>query len=407
MKTLITFLIVSSLLFSIHAEAQISENAATKIYQAQYGDTIYMHEGRYSYVFNDSLASGKWEARYNQNNKLAVETYFVNGRKEGKEIVYSKDGQIFTERNFKNGMLDGPVKKYWPNGKLSNSTEYVKGKAEGPSVEWWENGIMKDKMLMKDDQPEGVQTSWGENGNKEVERFWKYGFLNGPVTLWYEDGTVYSKGFYSEASYDKIEKYEMGHVKDGEWKYWNRNAELVKTEMYENGKLVSLQQHKDLNPFKAKEYKKLDMDSLQMGRYKLCSAIPADLVSTVSISSFKGDSSMSVFHAGNYDYEYVEVTPAFKDRKNAYKIETNDVSYRTADNIGVGSTVTEILQKEGDLEVISSMETSLDLKLKKSNIYIRLDEDSSKLYYYSDSKDIKNLNKNGFVKSAYITSSCK
>ena len=72
------------------------------------------------------------------------------------------------------------------------------------------------------------QIKWHENGQKSYEANFKYGKQNGPYIFWYENG---QKSY--EANYKKGK--EHGIVKS-----CDREGNLTKTEILENGKVVEV-----------------------------------------------------------------------------------------------------------------------------------------------------------------------
>jgi len=65
------------------------------------------------------------------------------------------------------------------------------------------------------------------NGNKRIE-FYHMGIgAEGKMTKWYANGNLESESYFE--SNEPINR----------WKYYNQNGELIREEIYENGKLTS------------------------------------------------------------------------------------------------------------------------------------------------------------------------
>ena len=86
-----------------------------------------------------------------------------------------------------------------------------------------------------------TQTDYYLNGTKrrEVQLFKHIPHqYNGPSTYWFQNGQVDSKGFY------------LNNMKNGEWKYYNEQGELVAKRIYNNGIIIASSfWDNDGNPF--------------------------------------------------------------------------------------------------------------------------------------------------------------
>ena len=64
------------------------------------------------------------------------------------------------------------------------------------------------------------------NGKTLLQGNYIDGKPNGKIVEWHENGIKKEEGKY------------ILMKKEGEWKYWDENGELIKTEIYEGGKLI-------------------------------------------------------------------------------------------------------------------------------------------------------------------------
>lgn len=120
---------------------------------------------------------------------------------------------------------------YWRNGLIKKKTIMVKG---GDNFyRWWcdiqfyQNGQLIVKWCPYQFTEKTLITRYYPNGKKQME--WTQ-FLMGAVgmfTWWHDNGQK-----ESEVNFEN-------YVEEGERKYWDRKGNLIKTEMWKNGEIVS------------------------------------------------------------------------------------------------------------------------------------------------------------------------
>ncbi len=120
-------------------------------------------------ILIDKKREGKWEYYHNTNAKLMmIENYdndlligerlsyydngqvsekvtFINGKKEGKELIYTLKGILYKVFNYKNGLLEGENKYYNGKGELIIEGNYKANKKNG-IWKYYENGkLIREK----------------------------------------------------------------------------------------------------------------------------------------------------------------------------------------------------------------------------------------------------------------------
>ncbi|MFH1622777.1 MAG: toxin-antitoxin system YwqK family antitoxin [Candidatus Omnitrophota bacterium] len=93
---------------------------------------------------------------------------------------------------------EGPVKGYYPNGNLRFESYYKNGKLEGKFKFYYESGILQTEKNYKNDKEEGLCKWYYENGNLESERNYKEGKLDGITKTYHEDGTLWTEEYYKD-----------------------------------------------------------------------------------------------------------------------------------------------------------------------------------------------------------------
>ena len=96
---------------------------------------------------------------YYSDGTLAVESFFDNGKREGKACYYSKEGLLVKESNYKQGLLDG-VQKYFQNGILASEFEMKEGKFDGKILLYHPDGTVRREVNMKEGKRHGIDSLW-------------------------------------------------------------------------------------------------------------------------------------------------------------------------------------------------------------------------------------------------------
>ena len=98
----------------------------------------------------------------------------------------------------------------------------------GKYVEYFENGQKHIEEHLRLGKRNGLMTEWHENGQKASEGNWKNGKLEGLMTEWHDNGQKASEI-----------NSKNGEIVDGVVTIWDKDGDVIKTETYKDGKLVS------------------------------------------------------------------------------------------------------------------------------------------------------------------------
>ena len=83
----------------------------------------------------------------------------------GKYVVYYESGQKRYEGNFVSGKMEGKQIKWHENGQMSYEANFKYGKQQGPYIFWYENGQKSYEANYKKGKEHGIVTSWDREGN--------------------------------------------------------------------------------------------------------------------------------------------------------------------------------------------------------------------------------------------------
>jgi len=83
----------------------------------------------------------------------------------GKYVIYYESGQKRYEGNFVSGKMEGKQIKWHENGQMSYEANFKYGKQQGPYIFWYENGQKSYEANYKKGKEDGIVTSWDREGN--------------------------------------------------------------------------------------------------------------------------------------------------------------------------------------------------------------------------------------------------
>lgn len=210
----------------------------------------------------DSVVTNGYQLFYYPNHKISSEGTMVNGKPNGYWKTYNKYGTLVSEGNRKNFLLDSTWNFYNDEGKLSLIINYKKGKKSGIRKTFFQDKIVVDSFDMD------VKNNWNKilypNGKLKNKTFYKNGLEQGWAFEYAKDGriitrTLYNNGFIKKREYinaynhngkkqgiwetfysnniiKESGRYRNG-IKDGYFKYYDKEGNLTKIEKYRNGLL--------------------------------------------------------------------------------------------------------------------------------------------------------------------------
>lgn len=240
---------------------------------------------RHWYVRNKIAAVGNQNAQgmpidywnyYFSNGILRSEgMYNSSGKREGVWKFYAESGVISDIENYKNGNIEGIVESYFKNGGIEAQKNYVNSILEGVQTTYYPTGAKKGSYEYKNNQQEGKEISYYQNGQLQYELLMTGGKAQGPYIQYYNSGHVKEKAtfkdnlyigryqsFYNfpentlsiDVTYEKGKpvgaykayfrngktssegQYNKDGQKDGLWKKYNDEGNLVEEEEFSDGK---------------------------------------------------------------------------------------------------------------------------------------------------------------------------
>ena len=109
-----------------------------------------MARGKYIGEVKDSV----W-TYYDDAGVMVSRDIYVNGKKNGKCLIYLPDGKIAEERIYKMDVQDGPFKQYFDGKLVKGEGTYVNGVLEGKNTYYYPTGIAAATGYYKNGQKTG------------------------------------------------------------------------------------------------------------------------------------------------------------------------------------------------------------------------------------------------------------
>ncbi len=129
--------------------------------------------------------------------------------------------------NFQGKPLSGFAIENYPNGQPKSWITLKDGIPNGLWQEWFENGKLKYNAYWKDGKGHGLWQYFHENGNLRTEESYIFDIPNGISRQYYNNGQLKADFFWLQGK------------KQGEWTSYSETGVVLKTEIYDDDKLIS------------------------------------------------------------------------------------------------------------------------------------------------------------------------
>jgi len=211
----------------------------------------------------DTVVQNGYQLFYHPNGKIASEGTMRDGKPDGYWKTYNEYGILKSEGNRKNFQLDSLWKFYTDEGKLKLSINYKNGVKNGIRTTYLENQILVDsfsnniktgnsKILylsgkikqitpFKNGLEDGIQKAYAEDGRLVMMAVYKNGFLRHREFMNKLDAQGRKQGLWKEFYPNgrlKLAGNYRNDIKNGYFKYYDQEGNLLKIEKYVDGILI-------------------------------------------------------------------------------------------------------------------------------------------------------------------------
>ena len=190
---------------------------------------------------------GKWSKAY-PNGQVKYSGEFKDDKEIGTFSYYSKDGKLTQTIEYSQDGKVGQAKFFYKDGKIMSEGKYIDKKKDGVWTYYDEKGRkIREENLVKGKQ-EGKEINWDRNGGINLTTMYKNGVKEGEeYKNFYADGysvTNYVNGkrngefthYFASKKKQVVGKY-VNDKEEGTWNFMNENADVIKIQKWENGKL--------------------------------------------------------------------------------------------------------------------------------------------------------------------------
>lgn len=189
--------------------------------------------------YKNGKKEGAWTV--SKSNLVTNVTNYIDGVKNGIELILDSRGYIASEKWYKNDLLDGKSMTF-RYGKVMSSVTYEKGLEVGLKTLYYENGKLQEESNWKNGIKDGFTKWYDDKGVLIAEYDYKDGDIVGTAKGYHSNGNLATESVYingQRAGYHK-EYYETGVLKTtgtykndqktGEWNYYDEQGTKIKSE---------------------------------------------------------------------------------------------------------------------------------------------------------------------------------
>lgn len=116
---------------------------------------------------NYDKKEGRWLSYDSMGRR--VESFYVDGKKQGSETKFTKSGVALEKATYKNGQLNGKITEYWDGtDRIYSVIEYKNGKQDGKTIMYYENGNISRESNYIDGLENGKFITYYKSGAKSV-----------------------------------------------------------------------------------------------------------------------------------------------------------------------------------------------------------------------------------------------
>ncbi|WP_191322048.1 toxin-antitoxin system YwqK family antitoxin [Algoriphagus aquimarinus] len=226
----------------------IFDEADPKVFDKQFNQEFPM----FIINFSDDLPNGIFQENYPGGSIKSLaffedgelmngyKEFYENGEKKstgqldkGKRVgdwqEYFESGQIKSSIAYVEGIVEGNALYYYPDGLLEFKMSYAQGEPNGLYEAYFPDGEIKEKGIFKNGNPEGEWLSKNSDRKIEIQGSFQEGVRSGE---WLEQVDIIPE-YFRKGNYTK-------GMKEGEWFVLDSNGEILQSEKYQNGNLVSV-----------------------------------------------------------------------------------------------------------------------------------------------------------------------
>ncbi|MEO5570299.1 MAG: toxin-antitoxin system YwqK family antitoxin [Bacteroidia bacterium] len=231
MKNIIIFVSVIFTVVTTFSKRVYSQADTTKIPDLVHKDMVYCEiknaQGNVHEAGN--LLKGKKEGvwrTYNDHDGLSTLEEFKDNVLNGIKVQFDESGYISVEASFRNGKLNGKRTEFRYGTVKKFFESYADGVLDGNKKTFYESGTLQEDGNYKKGKRDGLVKWFNQEEKPTIEYMYKMGVIEGSAKTFFASGKIQSEGNYKNDN------------ETGEWKEYDEDGNLLKTTIYDNGKVI-------------------------------------------------------------------------------------------------------------------------------------------------------------------------
>lgn len=204
----------------------------------------------------DGKPDGYWKSFY-PNGNLKAEGNRINFLLSGPWLFYNEDGEKTIEINYSEDKKEG-LKKTFANNQVMKEEAYVNDRLQGYTRVYYEGGKLKKEIPFVEGREKGVGYEYAQDERIIKLQTYKDGVLTRQQSINKLDKQGVKQGMWMDFYATRNKRWEGPYVNDlknGYWKYYQANGNLMRVEKWIMGELqqgvkevAKLEIRKELNP---------------------------------------------------------------------------------------------------------------------------------------------------------------
>jgi antitoxin component YwqK of YwqJK toxin-antitoxin module len=236
------------------------------------GNNASARNGEWVFYYSDGKVKGKASyqdgcpvgkaVRWHKNGGKAEESDYIDCKAIGGRMMWDDEGRKYFETRMEGNGSTVEI-EWYPDGQMKSMIPFKNGQQYGRVKRWYKTGQREEDVMMKNTRVHGQYRSWYANGKKQREFFSINNIMTGEYREWNEAGIlvreiiesteqkiIVVRNFWDNGT-KKMEGtskmppslsiHQWAQSRNGAWTYWDKDGNVLKTENYEDGRLVSVE----------------------------------------------------------------------------------------------------------------------------------------------------------------------
>ncbi len=174
-------------------------------------------------IWDENKWTGQYKFYYENGNPYYAWNYNNDGQRTGRQQYFHENGKIKIEGQWNEGKETGTIKEYDETGTLLAEKIFENGVFDAASSKDYSASADNTIIIQNNKQNEVREDTDNTKKNSDVGVF---------------SGDGYRKFYNSAKQTEKEGEFKNGYLISGKRFFYNQSGKLIKTEIYENGKVI-------------------------------------------------------------------------------------------------------------------------------------------------------------------------